>query len=360
MARESRDGLAKIKVIGVGGGGGNAITRMMRHKVSNVELIAVNTDAQVLEKMVEAHKKLQIGKKLTGGLGAGGNPDIGRKAAEESEAEIADLLTDVDMVFITAGMGGGTGTGAAPVIARIAKEMGILTTAIVTRPFSFEGRAREEKARRGIEELRQHVDTLIAISNDRLLKVAPEDLPLIRAFELADDILRQGVQGISDLILTPGLINLDFADIEATMRNAGTAMLGIGIGEGEGRTKEAARNAISSPLLEGSIEGAQKVIFNVTGGESLTLDEVTEAATVIRDTVSDQADIFFGAVIQDGFEKVKLTVIATGFVHAEEREAESEEEVILMERLRREERDDLEIPAFLRRRRGSRTLEEED
>jgi len=347
-------------VIGVGGGGGNAITRMMRHKVSNVELIAVNTDAQVLEKMVEAHKKLQIGKKLTGGLGAGGNPDIGRKAAEESEAEIADLLTDVDMVFITAGMGGGTGTGAAPVIARIAKEMGILTTAIVTRPFSFEGRAREEKARRGIEELRQHVDTLIAISNDRLLKVAPEDLPLIRAFELADDILRQGVQGISDLILTPGLINLDFADIEATMRNAGTAMLGIGIGEGEGRTKEAARNAISSPLLEGSIEGAQKVIFNVTGGESLTLDEVTEAATVIRDTVSDQADIFFGAVIQDGFEKVKLTVIATGFVHAEEREAESEEEVILMERLRREERDDLEIPAFLRRRRGSRTLEEED
>ncbi|HIC96477.1 TPA: cell division protein FtsZ, partial [Candidatus Bipolaricaulota bacterium] len=287
MARESRDGLAKIKVIGVGGGGGNAITRMMRHKVSNVELIAVNTDAQVLEKMVEAHKKLQIGKKLTGGLGAGGNPDIGRKAAEESEAEIADLLTDVDMVFITAGMGGGTGTGAAPVIARIAKEMGILTTAIVTRPFSFEGRAREEKARRGIEELRQHVDTLIAISNDRLLKVAPEDLPLIRAFELADDILRQGVQGISDLILTPGLINLDFADIEATMRNAGTAMLGIGIGEGEGRTKEAARNAISSPLLEGSIEGAQKVIFNVTGGESLTLDEVTEAATVIRDTVSD-------------------------------------------------------------------------
>ncbi|MGQ9477711.1 MAG: cell division protein FtsZ [Candidatus Bipolaricaulia bacterium] len=358
MGKDGRNGLARIKVIGVGGGGGNAITRMMRAKISNVELVAVNTDAQVLEHLVEAHKKLQIGKKLTQGLGAGGNPEIGRKAAEESEAEIADLLTGVDMVFITAGMGGGTGTGAAPVIARLAKEMGILTTAIVTKPFSFEGKAREEKARRGIEELRQHVDTLIAISNDRLLKVAPEDLPLIRAFELADDILRQGVQGISDLILTPGLINLDFADIEATMRNAGTAMMGIGIGEGEGRTKEAARNAISSPLLEGSIEGAQKVILNITGGESLTLDEVTEAATLIRDTVSDQADIFFGAVIQDGYEKVKLTVIATGFVQAEEREAESEEEIVLMEQLRKEERDDLEIPAFLRRRR--RALEEED
>lgn len=357
MARDSRNGLARIKVIGVGGGGGNAINRMMKFKISNVELIAVNTDAQVLESMVEAHKKLQIGKKLTQGLGAGGNPEIGRKAAEESEAEIADALADVDMVFITAGMGGGTGTGATPVIARIAKEMGILTTVIVTKPFSFEGRAREEKARRGIEELRQHVDTLIAISNDRLLRIAPEDLPLIRAFELADDILRQGVQGISDLILTPGLINLDFADIEATMRNAGTAMMGIGVGEGEGRTKEAARNAISSPLLEGSIEGAQKVILNITGGESLTLDEVTEAATIIKETVSDQADIFFGAVIQDGYEKVKLTVIATGFVQAEEREAESEEEVVLMQQLRREERDDLEIPAFLRRRR--RSFEEE-
>ncbi|MFQ6033294.1 MAG: cell division protein FtsZ [Candidatus Bipolaricaulia bacterium] len=347
--------MARIKVIGVGGGGGNAIARMMKVKVRNVELIAVNTDAQVLE-MIEAHKRLQIGKKLTQGLGAGGNPDIGRKAAEESEAEIADLLGGLDMVFITAGMGGGTGTGAAPVIARMAKELGILTAAIVTRPFSFEGRAREEKARRGIEELRQHVDTLIAISNDRLLKVAPEDLPLTRAFELADDILRQGVQGISDLILTPGMINLDFADIEATMRNAGTALMGIGVGEGEGRTKEAARGAISSPLLEGSIEGAQKVILNITGGESLSLDEVTEAAMLIRDAVSDQADIFFGTVIEDGYEKVKLTVIATGFVQAEEREAESEEEVVLMERLRKEEKDDLDIPTFLRRR--SRSIED--
>jgi len=352
MGNSSRNGRARIKVIGVGGGGGNAVARMMKVKVRNVELIAVNTDAQVLE-MIEAHKKLQIGKKLTQGLGAGGNPDIGRKAAEESEPEIADLLGDLDMVFITAGMGGGTGTGAAPVIARMAKEMGILTAAIVTRPFSFEGRAREEKAHRGIEELRQYADTLIAISNDRLLKVAPEDLPLTRAFELADDILRQGVQGISDLILTPGMINLDFADIEATMRNAGTAMMGIGVGEGEGRTKEAARGAISSPLLEGSIEGAQKVILNITGGESLSLDEVTEAATLIRDAVSDQADIFFGTVIEDGYEKVKLTVIATGFVQAEERAAESEEETFLMERLRKEEKDDLDIPTFLRRRHSS-------
>jgi len=352
MGKDSRNGLAKIKVIGVGGGGGNAVNRMMKVKVRNVELIAVNTDAQVLE-MIDAHKKLQIGNKLTQGLGAGGNPEIGRKAAEESEAEIADLLKGLDMVFITAGMGGGTGTGAASVIARLAKELGILTAAIVTRPFSFEGRAREEKARRGIEELRQHTDTLIAISNDRLLKVAPEDLPLTHAFELADDILRQGVQGISDLVLTPGMINLDFADIEATMRNAGTAMMGIGVGEGEGRTKEAARNAISSPLLEGSIEGAQKVILNITGGESLSLNEVTEAATLIRDAVSEGADIFFGTVIEDGYEKVKLTVIATGFVQAEEREAESEEESFLMERLRQEEKDDLDIPTFLRRRRRS-------
>jgi cell division protein FtsZ len=352
MKKNGRDGIAQIKVFGVGGGGGNAVSRMMKVKVRNVELIALNTDSQVLE-MIDAHKKLQLGKKLTQGLGAGGNPELGRKAAEESEAEIADLLKGLDMVFITAGMGGGTGTGAAPVIARLAKEMEILTAAIVTRPFSFEGRAREEKARHGVEELRQHVDTLIAISNDRILKVAPEDLPLTRAFELADDILRQGVQGISDLILTPGMINLDFADIEATMRNAGTAMMGIGVGEGEGRTKEAARNAISSPLLEGSIDGAQKVILNITGGESLSLTEVTEAATLIRDAVSDGADIFFGTVIEDGYEKVKLTVIATGFVQAEEREAQSEEEVFLMERFQKEERNDLDIPTFLRRRHRS-------
>ncbi len=357
--RMSRNGLARIKVIGVGGGGGNAVNRMMKAKIKQVELVAVNTDAQVLE-VIEAHKKLQIGTKLTGGLGAGGNPEIGRKAAEESEAEIADLLDDVDMVFITAGMGGGTGTGASPVIARIAKEMGVLIVAIVTRPFSFEGRARAEKARRGIEELRQYVDTLITISNDRLLKIATEDLPIIRAFEIADDVLRQGVQGITDLITTPGMINLDFADIEATMRNAGTALMGIGVGEGEGRTKEAARNAIASPLLEGSIEGAQRVILNITGGEDLTLEEVTEAATMIKEAVSDQADIIFGTAIQEGFDKVKLTVIATGFTltpSEEEQEEEGVDELALVERMRQEEKDDLDIPTFLRRRK--RVLEED-
>lgn len=346
----ARGGLARIKVIGVGGGGGNAIDRMMKAKIKDVELIAVNTDAQMLE-VIEAHRTLQIGAKLTGGLGVGGNPELGRKAAEESEAEIADLLEDLDMVFITAGMGGGTGTGASPVIARLAKEAGILTIAIVTKPFSFEGKARAERAKKGIEELKQFVDALIAIPNDRLLKVAPADVPLIKAFEIADDVLRQGVQGIADLITTPGMINLDFADIEAAMRNTGTAMMGIGEGEGEGRTREAARNAISSPLLECSIEGAQKVILNITGGQELTLEEVTEAASLIRDAVSDQADIFFGATVKDGYDKVKLTVIATGFKEPQEQEEEPvEEEEFFDQIIHKREKIDLDIPTFLRRR----------
>jgi len=348
VSRAGKDGLARIKVIGVGGGGGNAIDRMMKAKIKDVELIAINTDAQVLE-VIEAHKTLQIGAKLTGGLGAGGNPEIGRKAAEESEAEIANLLEGLDMVFITAGMGGGTGTGASPIIARIAKEAGILTVAIVTKPFSFEGKIRAERAHKGIEELRQFVDTLITIPNDRLLKVAAGDVPLLRAFELADDILRQGVQGIADLITTPGMINLDFADIEAAMRNAGTAMMGIGEGEGEGRTREAARNAITSPLLEGSIEGAQRVILNITGGLELTLDEVAEAASLIRDAVSDLADIKLGAIVKDGYEKIRLTVIATGFRQAEERQEEEVEEEDLFVKLGKE-RGDIDIPTFLRRR----------
>ncbi len=364
MDKRQKAGLARIKVIGVGGGGGNAVDRMMKAKIKDVELIAVNTDAQVLQ-VIQAHKLLQIGVKLTSGLGAGGNPEVGHKAAEESEAEIRDLLEDCDMVFITTGMGGGTGTGASPVIARVAREANILTVAIVTRPFSFEGKARDERAKRGIEELRQYVDTLIAIPNDRLLKVAPGDLPLVKAFELADDVLRQGVQGIADLITTPGLINRDFADVEATMRNAGTAMMGIGEGEGEGRTREAARNAITSPLLEGSIEGAQKVILNITGGADLTLDEVTEAASLIRDAVSDQADIFFGTSIKDGFDKIKLTVIATGFRPSEFREPEEldvEEEEVRPYRvpvnnhrnanhpLKKDRTGDWDIPTFLRRR----------
>jgi cell division protein FtsZ len=272
---------ARLMVVGVGGGGGNAVDRMFTSNNKVVELVVANTDAQVLD-VVQGHRTLQLGHKLTAGLGAGGNPEIGRLAAEESKEVIVDLLNGVDMVFITAGMGGGTGTGAAPVIASIAKEAGILTTAIVTRPFSFEGLARAEKAEAGIARLAQCVDALICISNDKLLKVAPTDTPITKAFEIADEVLRQGVEGISDLITIPGMINLDFADIESVMRDAGTAMMGIGEGTGEGKTKEAARNAISSPLLDGSILGARKVIMNITGGSDLTLEEVTSAASLIR------------------------------------------------------------------------------
>jgi cell division protein FtsZ len=362
---ESRYGLARIKVIGVGGGGGNAVDRMKKAKVKDVELIAVNTDAQVLA-VIEADKTLQIGTKLTQGLGAGGNPEIGRKAAEESEAQIAELLEETDMLFITAGMGGGTGTGASPVIARLAREAGVLTVAVVTKPFAFEGKSRAERAKKGIEDIKQYVDTLITIPNDRLLKVAAPDMPLLKAFEMADDILRQGIQGITDLITTPGLINRDFADVETTLRSAGTALMGIGEGEGEGRTREAAKSAISSPLLEGSIEGAQKVILNITGGSDLTLEEITEAASLIRDAVSDSADVFFGAVIREGYDRIKLTVIATGFkdqanLSADEArrlrsdEDDEEEDLVIRKvesslRKDRERIGDLDVPTFLRRK----------
>jgi cell division protein FtsZ len=360
IERSRRNGLARIRVIGIGGGGCNAVDRMMRAKIRDVEFVAVNTDAQVLE-VLEAHKVVQIGAKLTGGLGAGGDPEIGRKAAEESEGDLRDLLEDVDMVFITAGMGGGTGTGASPVIARLAQESNVLTVGIVTKPFSFEGRQRAERAKKGIEELRQYVDTLITIPNDRLLKVAPSDLPLLQAFELADDILRQGVQGITDLLTTPGMINLDFADIEATMRGAGTALMGIGEGEGEGRTREAARAAVTSPLLEGSVEGAQKVILNISGGVDLTLEEVTEAAQLIREAVSESADIFFGATVREGAESLKITLIATGFKQIEEQELleefEPDEDLRPYQYqtndrpARHKERiGDWDIPTFIRRR----------
>ncbi|MFC2099608.1 cell division protein FtsZ [Candidatus Bipolaricaulota bacterium] len=350
---------ATLMVVGVGGGGGNAVDRMFDHRVNGVELVAVNTDAQVLD-VVRAHRTLQIGRKLTGGLGAGGNPEIGRLAAEESREDIVDLLGSVDMVFITAGMGGGTGTGAAPVIAALAKEAGTLTTGIVTRPFSFEGLARAEKAEAGIARLAQSVDALICISNDKLLKVAPSETPITRAFEIADEVLRQGVEGISDLITIPGMINLDFADIESVMRGAGTAMMGIGEGEGEGKTKEAARNAISSPLLDGTIKGARKVIMNITGGSDLTLEEVTAAANLIREAVSDRADIIFGTAIREGMETVRLTVIATGFAveyGREDEEGGSLSNESMLAKLEKESRvgvDDYDIPTFLRRgrRRG--------
>jgi len=348
-------------VVGVGGGGGNAVDRLFDSSSNGVDLVAVNTDAQVLE-VVRSHRTLQLGRKLTAGLGAGGNPEIGRLAAEESREEISDLLNGVDMVFITAGMGGGTGTGAAPIIASLAKEAGILTTAIVTRPFSFEGLARAEKAESGIARLAQSVDALICISNDKLLKVAPTDTPITDAFEIADEILRQGVEGISDLITIPGMINLDFADIESVMRDAGTAMMGIGEGEGDGKTKEAARNAISSPLLDGSIQGARKVIMNITGGSDLTLEEVTSAASLIREAVSDRADIIFGTAIRDGMEKVRLTVIATGFSVEYGRDEEDSPMLSndsMLSKLEQESRvgvDDFDIPTFLRRSRRSRDV----
>jgi cell division protein FtsZ len=347
------NGVAKIKVIGVGGGGGNAVDRMMRAKIKDVELISMNTDAQVLA-TIQAHRGIQIGGQITRGLGAGGKPEVGKKAAEESQAAITDILENVDMLFITAGMGGGTGTGAAPVVAKLAREADILTVGIVTRPFTFEGKTRAQRAKEGIEELKKHVDTLIEIPNDRLLQIAPPGIPLREAFELADEVLRQGVQGIADLITMPGLINLDFADIETTMRSAGTAIMGIGEGEGEGRTKEAARNAIGSPLLEYSIQGAQRVIMNVAGGNDLTLEEVTEAATLIREAVSDQADIYFGTTLYDDFGgRVRLTVIATGFrdhkPDMQEEELPSAAETAQIE-LMKQEKQDLDIPTFLRRR----------
>jgi len=350
---------ARLMVVGVGGGGGNVVDRMFDTCVQGVDLVVVNTDAQVLE-VVRAHQTLQIGRKLTHGLGAGGNPEVGKLAAEESREEIADLLHGVDMVFITAGMGGGTGTGAAPVIAGLARESGILTTAIVTRPFGFEGIARAQKAEEGIARLSQNVDALICISNDKLLKVAPADTPITKAFEMADEVLRKGVEGISDLITVPGMINLDFADVESVMRDAGTAMMGIGEGQGEGKTKEAARNAISSPLLDGSIHGARKVIMNITGGADLTLEEVTQAASLIREAVSDRADIIFGTAIREGMEKVRLTVIATGFAVGYDREEEEgapishESMLTKMEQESRVGADDFDIPTYLRRTRKAR------
>ena len=305
--------VANIKVIGVGGGGGNAVNRMIASDVSGVEFWSINTDAQALTHTA-ALKRLQIGQKLTRGLGAGGNPAIGQKAAEESRDEIAAALDNADLVFITAGMGGGTGTGAAPIVAEIAKEMGALTVGVVTRPFIFEGRRRTSQADQGIEGLQSRVDTLIVIPNDKLLAVISEQTPVQEAFRVADDILRQGVQGISDIITIPGLVNVDFADVRAIMADAGSALMGIGIGSGKSRAREAAIAAISSPLLESSIEGARGVVFNITGGHDLTLHEVNTAAETIYEVVDPNANIIFGAVIDERLQgEIRITVIATGF-----------------------------------------------
>jgi len=341
--------LASIKVIGVGGGGSNAINRMILANLKGVEFVAANTDAQALQ-ISQAVSKIQLGTKLTKGLGSGGNPDIGMKAAEESREDIVAALRGADMVFVTAGMGGGTGTGGAPVVAEVSKEMGALTVGVVTKPFSFEGRKRMLQAEEGIEALKAKVDTLIIIPNDRLLQVIDRNTSMMEAFRIADDVLRQGVQGISDLIAMPGLINLDFADVKTIMKDTGSALMGIGTAKGENRAGEAAHAAVSSPLLETSIEGARGVLLNITGGSSLGLFEVNEAAEIIAQAADPEANIIFGAVIDDNMEdRVRVTVIATGF---ESRKG-------FVSGVRRPEAEiksfaesDFEIPQFLRRRSG--------
>ncbi len=306
-------GTANIKVIGVGGGGGNALNRMIEDGLKGVEFIAINTDQQALEES-KAGTKIQIGEKLTRGLGAGANPEIGECSAEESKAEIAEALKGADMVFITSGMGGGTGTGATPVIADISKGMGILTVAVVTKPFPFEGKRRMTQAEKGIEELKQNVDTIITIPNEKLLQVVEKDTTIEEAFLKTDNILRQGVQGISDLITIPGLVNLDFADVKTIMLDTGIAHMGIGRARGENRAGEAARQAIHSPLLETSIEGASGVLINVTGGKDLGLLEINEAAELVQKSVDPEANIIFGAVIDENLgDEIVITVIATGF-----------------------------------------------
>lgn len=361
------DQLAKIKVIGVGGGGGNAVNRMIDDGLQGVEFIAVNTDAQALN-MSRAENRIQIGEKLTKGLGAGANPEIGRKAAEESKELIEEAVQGADMVFVTAGMGGGTGTGAAPIIAKIAKDMGALTVAVVTRPFSFEGRKRATQAANGIAALKEAVDTLIVIPNDRLLEIVDKSTPILEAFKEADNVLRQGVQGISDLIAVPGLINLDFADVKTIMANKGSALMGIGTASGENRAVEAAKKAISSPLLETSIDGATGVILNITGGMNLSLYEVQEAADIVASAADQDVHMIFGSVINEDLkDEIVVTVIATGFKedknvqqkptgprlakNAEKRDKDrSALETKSQENTAQYEEDLLDIPTFLRNR----------
>lgn len=308
------DQVARIKVIGVGGGGNNAVNRMIEDGVQGVEFIAVNTDAQAL-KLSKAEIKMQIGATLTRGLGAGANPEVGRNAVEESRKQIQEVLKGADMVFVTAGMGGGTGTGAAPAIAQISRELGALTIGVVTRPFGFEGRKRATNAAAGIDLMREAVDTLIIVPNDKLLQIVDKKTPMIQAFREADNVLRQGVQGISDLIAVPGLINLDFADVKTIMSNQGTALMGIGMAKGKDRAVEAAKKAISSPLLETSIDGAQGVLMNITGGSNLSLYEVQEAADIVSSAADKELNMIFGSIINEDLkDEIMITVIATGFL----------------------------------------------
>lgn len=342
---------AVIKVIGVGGGGSNAVNRMIDAGLKGVEFVAINTDRQALL-LSNAAQKIQIGEKLTKGLGAGANPEIGQKAAEESKEIIHNVIKDSDMVFITAGMGGGTGTGAAPIVADIAKQLGILTVGVVTKPFTFEGRKRILHAEEGTKELKGKVDTLVIIPNDRLLQISEKKTSIVEAFTTADDVLRQGVQGISDLIAVPGLVNLDFADVKTIMLNTGMAHMGIGCSNGENRATEAAKQAIQSPLLETSIEGAKGVLLNITGGPNLGLFEVNEAAELVAQSADPDANIIFGAVIDEDLkDEIRITVIATGFSNEKPKK-------VIREMEGKKSKDslfgdydgiDLEIPTFLRK-----------
>lgn len=368
------DGTATIKVIGVGGAGNNAVNRMIEAGIRNVEFIAVNTDRQTLNES-KANSKIQIGEKLTRGLGAGANPDIGSQAAEESRAEIAEVLKGADMVFVTAGMGGGTGTGAAPIVASTAKEMGILTIGVVTKPFTFEGKKRLAQAERGVASLKGKVDTLVVIPNDKLLQVIDRKTSMIEAFRMADDVLRQGVQGISDLISVPGVINLDFADVRTIMLNQGMAHMGIGCASGENRAEDAAKQAIQSPLLETSIEGARGIIINITGGSDMGLHEANTAAELVQRSADPEANIIFGTVIDDSMgDEIQITVIATGFEKEEEKRQtqstpSSQYENIVADAWRKrnssnvssisssssssnDSNGDLDIPTFLRKNKG--------
>ena len=365
---------AKIKVVGLGGGGGNAISRMLEAQFSGVDFIVANTDSQALRGS-PAPVKIQLGANLTKGLGAGSDPDVGRQAAQENVDQIARLLEGADMVFITAGLGGGTGTGSAPVVASLAKELGILTVAVVTKPFHFEGRRRMLQAEAGMDALRDVVDTLISIPNQRLLSVVDRGTPLMAAFRVADTVLQQAVQGISDLILVPGLINLDFADVRTIMSGMGMAMMGTGVGRGEDRAMDAAQKAIASPLLDDtSIDGAKGILINFTGGADLSIHEVEEAARIVQEAAHDEANIIFGAVIDPSLaDEVRMTVIATGFTEKKEMMASGGKVVDMSPRSTRRprrrrrgpgagvppsrewiaddpmERDDLDVPAFLRR-----------
>ena len=353
------DGTATIKVIGVGGAGNNAVNRMIEAGIKGVDFIAVNTDRQALTKS-KAGTKIQIGEKITRGLGAGANPDIGAQSAEENKSEIAETLRGADMVFVTAGMGGGTGTGAAPIVAQAAKEMGILTIGVVTKPFTFEGKKRLSQAERGIESLKGKVDALVVISNDKLLQIIDRKTSINDAFRMADDVLRQGVQGISDLIAVTGTVNLDFADVKTIMKDTGMAHMGIGRASGENRAEDAAKQAVQSPLLETSIEGARGVIINITGGEDLGLHEVNTAAELVQRSVDPEANIIFGTVTDpDMKDEIQITVIATGFEKPEARVASTVDSFINKSWEKKpssipasdvnSSQGDLDIPAFLRK-----------